>query len=410
MQRYIRRAQEAPEVRYVKTIDGLRALSIFIIAWFHIWQQSWLTPYIRIGSFHLSLDPLVRTGYLFVDAMLLLSGFLLFLPLARGEKLDTGRFFMRRAARILPSYYLSVFLVLFLDAIPNGAYPNAAALWGDLLPHLTFTHVFFPGAYAGTHLNVVLWTLAVEVQFYLLFPLLAWAFKRRAALTYIAMTAVAWGYRAYVIFFVDSNSMYINQLPAFFDVYANGFLAATVYVALAKKRHTLPRRVLCSVGFVLCIPLLWQIIRTQSAIGMQGYELLRVGQMVLRYPLTLLVGVMILFSGNGAPGVQALLGNRVMRFLSAVSYQFYIWHQYMAVKLKKWGIPPALSQEPHVDGEKGWQWPYTFLVFFGVLALSAILTFAFERSVARRIEQEYRKRKKQKRQPEEAAAKEETPE
>ena len=42
----------------IPELDGLRVLMIFIVSWYHIWQQSWLRPY--IGSY--SLDYLVRSG------------------------------------------------------------------------------------------------------------------------------------------------------------------------------------------------------------------------------------------------------------------------------------------------------------------------------------------------------------
>ena len=75
LKRYIPSASRIPE------LDGLRVLLVLIVSWYHIWQQSWLTP--AVGGF--SLDFLVRSGYMPVDGTILLSGFLLFLPYARGR-------------------------------------------------------------------------------------------------------------------------------------------------------------------------------------------------------------------------------------------------------------------------------------------------------------------------------------
>ena len=69
----------APSARHIPELNGLRVLLVFIVSWYHFWQQSWLTPH--IGSY--SLDFLVRAGYVPVDGTILLSGFLLFLPHAR---------------------------------------------------------------------------------------------------------------------------------------------------------------------------------------------------------------------------------------------------------------------------------------------------------------------------------------
>ncbi len=52
-----------PSAHRIPELNGLRVLLVFIVSWYHIWQQSWLTPY--IGTY--SLDYLVRSGYVPVD-------------------------------------------------------------------------------------------------------------------------------------------------------------------------------------------------------------------------------------------------------------------------------------------------------------------------------------------------------
>lgn len=391
MQRLLERAKAPSDTRYVAVADGLRAISIFIVAWYHIWQQSWLTPYIRMEGFFFSLDPLVRTGYLYVDIMLLLSGFLLYLPIARGERLDVKGFFVRRALRILPSYYLSVFFVLIFDALPNGLHYSAASMWQDLLSHLTFTHVFSVNSYNGTHLNVVLWTLAVEVQFYLIFPLLAKAFRKKPVLTYLGMTAFSFAYRAIVITQAQDTTLLVNQLASFLDVYANGFACAALYVRWARaEKNNLATRAIFSVLFIALIPCFWALMKQQSTWGTVSYEMLRHGQMILRYPLSILGCLAIFFSANAGVCVRTIMGGRLMRFLSGISFQFYIWHQYFAVKLRKCGFPPSQSQTPNFDGEVVWQYQFTFCAFGVALLIAIWLTYMFERPVARMGARKYK--------------------
>lgn len=43
-------ARQNPDIRHVDTCDGVRALAILIVAWYHIWQQSWLYPNLTIGG------------------------------------------------------------------------------------------------------------------------------------------------------------------------------------------------------------------------------------------------------------------------------------------------------------------------------------------------------------------------
>lgn len=95
--------QEAPDSGRIDVLDGIRALCVLLVGWFHIWQQGWLSPLLRIGNRMISLDFLLRSGYLWVDGMLLLSGFLLYLPYAQGSKSPSVlSFYKRRLIRILP--------------------------------------------------------------------------------------------------------------------------------------------------------------------------------------------------------------------------------------------------------------------------------------------------------------------
>ena len=108
------------DVSHIKTLDGIRALAILILAWFHIWQWSWLQPIKDVPALsiinqtQLNFDWIVRYGSQMVDVMLLISGFCLFLPYAKNMVLgspepDIKTFYKKRVARIFPSYYFAVF-------------------------------------------------------------------------------------------------------------------------------------------------------------------------------------------------------------------------------------------------------------------------------------------------------------
>ena len=257
-----------PSDRYVDTCDGLRAIAVLIIGWFHIWQQSWLYPELTVLGRTISFDPLVRSGYIFVDMMILISGFCLYLPWARlrmdgGTRPDALGFYARRLMRIHPSYLLCV-LVMLIVALARGASFAAGHLRVDLLSHLTYTHTFFYQAYYATNLGGSLWTLAIEMQFYLLFPLIARAFTKRPLLTFAGMCAVSLAFRAWVRGNVTDYSMFFNQLPAYLDVYACGMAAALIHVRLSRCRHNVLTRLVCTALSVAAVALLWQVCRAQA--------------------------------------------------------------------------------------------------------------------------------------------------
>ena len=66
--------------RHIDVIPGIRVLAIGLIAWFHIWQQSWLCPAFFIGHKFIDLTYIPAAGYLWVDMFILLSAFQLALP------------------------------------------------------------------------------------------------------------------------------------------------------------------------------------------------------------------------------------------------------------------------------------------------------------------------------------------
>ena len=72
---------EAFETTHIGVLDGIRVLAVGIVVWFHFWQQTWLMPI----AGDVNLDYLPRYGYLMVDMMILISGFLLALPYAKAK-------------------------------------------------------------------------------------------------------------------------------------------------------------------------------------------------------------------------------------------------------------------------------------------------------------------------------------
>lgn len=370
--------------REIGALYGFRVLMTLLVANFHIWQQSWLPQTVTLLGSRISFDYITRTGYIFVDGLILLSGFLLFLPHAGCRREGTKppsvlAFYRNRLWRILPSYLLAVLAAYFLFALPQGSYASEGARRLDLWSHLTLTQTFFLQPYYGTPLNGVLWTVCIEMQFYLLFPLLArWA-RKKPGLTLSLMMAAGWLYRAFVYYKVEDTAMYINQLPAFLDVYALGMLGAMGYEAgRAFLEKCAPRRKTAlqwaaAAGLALCIWVVLQILHAQCTMGLQSTALLRLGQLKHRLPLALVLLGCILTSAFLPRPLEWLLGNRLMRRLSGLTFNFYIWHQFLAVQYVRNWFPNTLHSDP------GLQWAFTVLCYASTLVLAAALTAVTDR-------------------------------
>ena len=375
--------------QYHPLADGFRALAMLGVMWFHIWQQSWLSPRFVLLGRTFDFTHIVRSGYLLVDVFLLLSGFLMFLPYAKSALDDTKlpsilNFYKKRAVRILPPYYLCI-LILFISACANGEYCSRGEMLWDLFSHLTLTHTFFTDTYLFTHLNVPLWTIAIEAQFYVLFPFIARAFKKFPILTYGILVALSHYFRFGIVAPIADTQMYLNQLPAMLDVYANGMLFAYAYVYLS--RSVKPDKIISLICTFVFIFILFQIHTLfEGQTYEDGYTRIRLGQMERRFPLSFLMGIVLVVSPFAFKPLVFLFSNRVMRFFSAISFEAYIWHTVIALKLKKWRIPAYHALEnPQMNNEPVWQWKYTILCFILAIALGALLTYAFEKPLQKRI-------------------------
>jgi peptidoglycan/LPS O-acetylase OafA/YrhL len=158
---------------HIPELDALRAFGITMVIFDHMWPHN--GPHHRVWN-------VLNLSWILMDSFFVLSGFLIAgILLDSRSRPDYYRFFyMRRALRILPVYYI-LLTVLTCWAILFGTgnlYQNAALhKWGS--PWWFFLYLgtvptaitgTFPDVFANSY--VPLWSLQIEEQFYLLFPLL----------------------------------------------------------------------------------------------------------------------------------------------------------------------------------------------------------------------------------------------
>ncbi|WOX10401.1 acyltransferase [Streptomyces sp. N50] len=175
------RASEAPVRRQVLGLDGLRGLAALYVVLFHCWLYAF--PGYPDSSAPRVLDVLMF-GRIAVVFFLVLSGFSLAISPARHGWRSGGvaQFLRRRAWRILPPYWaaLALSLVVSLFVVPASHYgpPNTSSV---LVYGLVLQDVFF----APTP-NGAFWSIGVEAELYLLFPLILLVRRRFSAAAAIA--------------------------------------------------------------------------------------------------------------------------------------------------------------------------------------------------------------------------------
>jgi peptidoglycan/LPS O-acetylase OafA/YrhL len=168
-------------------IDGLRGLAILLVILRHYYFA------VNTGGWPRWADAM-QLGYLGVHLFLILSGFCIAWayvgPSAR--TFDWRDFFKRRAARILPAYYVALTISIIL-ALPM---PIDVLFW-QTLSHITMTHNFF--AKTVLALNSPFWSLALECQLYIVFPMLLFGYKKFGlALTLVLTFCIQMIYRFFI--------------------------------------------------------------------------------------------------------------------------------------------------------------------------------------------------------------------
>lgn len=149
-------------MKYIKSLDGLRAIAILLVMFFHFFF-------------------ILEIGWIGVQIFFVLSGFLITSILLDSKNYSfsfyTKRFYWRRSLRIFPlyfSYLLIIALLFFLTGIPDNFVVNAPYLFTytfNLAP--LFIGYNFDGFF--THF----WSLAVEEQFYLIWPFIIYFLSRK---------------------------------------------------------------------------------------------------------------------------------------------------------------------------------------------------------------------------------------
>ena len=179
----------APASHRIPGLDGLRAISILLVVFGH----SRLTAPEPIASWN-SLWTIIGNGQLGVRMFFVISGFLITTLLVKEQKkygqISLKSFYARRILRIFPAFYFYIAIIACLSL--TGILIVSPK---DLLLAGTFTwnygHLFFPASHGFEVLGQI-WTLSMEEQFYILWPisLVAFGFKRALRIAVLIVIAL----------------------------------------------------------------------------------------------------------------------------------------------------------------------------------------------------------------------------
>lgn len=363
-------------VPYLPGLDGLRALAVVAVMVYHA-DSTWLPG-----------------GFLGVEVFFVISGYLITLLLIaeceRTGRVDLGRFWLRRAKRLLPALFVMLFIVVVYTAVFRS--DALGQIRGDVVAsvfYLTNWYQIWVGqgySAAGDFAPLRhLWSLAVEEQFYLLWPLVMAAMLRvgprriAAAARWLVVAAVVVTV-AVAVLYHPGRIVDCETTPAAFATLADrciskadalylstvtrsgGLLLGAAFAMLWRPVAVMRGRLrskgpaidlLAGAGLVVLAAMTWSVhFVTPSGAGAMLFR----GGFLMTGILTILV---IAAVTHQAARSGALLGNPVFLWVGTRSYGLYLYH---------WPIYQMIRQ---VAGN-----PLTLTEFAGAMVATAAITEA----------------------------------
>jgi peptidoglycan/LPS O-acetylase OafA/YrhL len=362
-------ARKGPHLDYRPGLDGLRALAVAGVFLYHARPQADGNPYLP-------------GGFLCVDLFFVLSGYLitslLLVEWEARNRIDLRRFWMRRARRLLPALVVVVLAALVLAAI--FARTDLGRTRGDAVSSLLYytnwhliiaNHSYFT-LMGRPSLLQHLWSLAVEEQFYVIWPLLlvpGLVLIGRKRLPFLVVAGIAGS--AILMWLLynpggDPSRVYYGTDTRAF-LLLMGILLALVWPLVERLRRALPVLELFGVAALVGTVLLF--------LQMRDFDptLYRGGDLAAAFCFAVLIAAV----AHPQTGIGQALGVAPLRWIGERSYGIYLWH---------W--PVVALMRPGVD--ISWTGPGVVVVQAAIVLAAATLSY-------RLIEQPIRTRTLQRR-------------
>jgi len=304
------------------SLNGLRAISIIIVLLFHLFRFN-----IVINQDIAARIPILN-GRFGVNIFFVISGFIITTLLLREEKrfgkISIKHFYIRRTLRIFPAYYFLLFFYLILQLA--GYISISGSAWATALTYTKYLN--YKEEYYTSHA----WSLAIEENFYLLWPLiftLGDKIRKRLAAFFILLPPFIRLYSHYHPFpWLSEQSIFIR-----IDAIAIGCFVALFNNEIVEKiKQNWNTLFLCSLGILFLLPWL------AALVSYTPLELIFIFFGVLTGIIAnIIITAIMLYSVYGPKGRwYKLLNSKIFNYIGILSYSLYLWQQFFISKTAWW--------------------------------------------------------------------------
>lgn len=307
----------------LKELDGVRGLAILMVMMFHIFKRA---DYFSNNEYLRFISKLSAIGWAGVDIFFVLSGFLIttILLKTKPEKNYFRNFYARRALRIFPLYYITISILLYILPFTD---PERGMQTQGLWPfYYLYQQNWTFITTAPSFLVSVTWSLAIEEQFYLIWPALTYYFnKRQLALISIGIILVSITARIVLIIFPQTSMdprriIYFGSLTRFEQL---AFGALTALLFSSQKQDVVPRKLL----YAICaasISAFAMIAITDNPNPLVSYDLALWSYTLMAiFSATLIITLLI---QKEKMLLSSIFKNPILTFFGKYSYSIYLFH------------------------------------------------------------------------------------
>lgn len=289
-------------MQFRKDIQGFRALAFLLVFIFHL-NHNWLPG-----------------GFLGVDIFFVISGYLMTSIIVSDIRLNRFsfyNFFLKRVKRIVPAYYFFVLLVAIAGIYLFSYLDMIGSLRGSLLyTSLFISNILFglEDNYFGARLNenpfLHTWSLAIEMQFYVVLPILIYVFRKHVVKVFLILILLCSVYSIVNIYMLDNkNIMYFSLIARFPEFLIGGLLSQIFGKGIDFNRN---RNSIIAIACLIIIILSCFFITGKS--HFPGF--------LVVFPC--LPTALLLSLKNNC--ISDFFSKRILVFIGELSYSLYLWH------------------------------------------------------------------------------------